>query len=156
MQTEFSPVAVERYPMRFEPVFRAASAAVGSDLESHQVTIKASVSDYLQLVLAAPKPLEDLLCAILLTLVQDAREESRLTVEAVQEQGGLVVTLANQGFGMPQEKFDRFLKEGAGAHETLDAIGSGINTAKAWGGSLKVRSEVGSGIVFTMKLRSVI
>ncbi len=156
LQTEFSPVAVERYPVRFEPVLGAARAALSSEFEARQVAIDAKISDYLQLVLAAPEPLEALLHAVMLTLLHDAQEDSTISVRAVQGEGDLTIRFANEGFGMPQEKLDRYLIEGAGGHETLERIGAGLITVGAWGGSLSVRSEVGAGMNFELKLVSVI
>ena len=156
LQTEFRHAQVERYPLSFQPVFNAARDAIAGDLETHQVTIDAAVSDYLQLILAAPKLLEDLLRAMLLTLAQDAREETKITVQAMQRDTELTVVMSNEGYGMPQEKLDQYLSDGADGHEILQTISDGLMTVAAWGGAMKVTSAVGSGISFEITFRSVI
>ena len=157
LQTEFSPAPVERYPIQFGAVFEAAVGKMRKEAEALHIKIDTKVSDYLQLVLAAPVPLEELLQAVLSTLIHDAREDSRIEINALQEKRQLTVRFSNQGFGMPQEQLERRLTQATGnGQDTLGGISRGLATVAGWGGQLSVRSAVGRGMEVGLRLVSAI
>ena len=83
-----------------------------------------------------------------------------LTVEARLEDGGLALTVGDEGIGIPREEqgkiFDKFYR--VGRSETQSRRGSGVglalvrHVAEAHGGRVRVDSRPGEGSRFTLWL----
>ncbi len=100
---------------------------------------------------------------ILINLVRNAkhacedsgRADKRITVKAAREEDRILITVADNGLGIPAENLDRIFNHGFTTKKDGHGFGlhSGANAAKEMGGSLRVASEgPGHGATFTLGL----
>jgi two-component system sensor histidine kinase BaeS len=108
-----------------------------------------------------PERLEQLLLILLDNAARHTPAGGTITVEAHAQGGDAVMTVSDTGEGIPPEAigsvFDRFYRADA-ARERDDRQGAGLGLAiargiaRAHGGDISVRSRVGAGTVFTVRL----
>lgn len=108
-----------------------------------------------------PERLEQLLLILLDNAARHTPAGGTITVEAHAQGGDAVMTVSDTGEGIPPEAigsvFDRFYRADA-ARERDDRQGAGLGLAiargiaRAHGGDISVRSRVGTGTVFTVRL----
>ena len=95
--------------------------------------------------------------------VKYSPEGSTVTLGVRRTADGCVLSVADQGCGIPEEElpkiFERFYRADAARHSETGGHGLGLSIARiivvAHGGKLRVRSKVGSGTIFEIELPAV-
>lgn len=104
--------------------------------------------------LAHPGKLKDILTALIQFLAEDTKQQGKITVTVDTEEDGLVIGLANNGFGMPDEKLQAML-DGAALPRSdyLRRIRQLRDSAFGNNGRLALSSTVGGGYVAKATMR---
>ncbi|MCI0748554.1 MAG: ATP-binding protein [Verrucomicrobia subdivision 3 bacterium] len=99
------------------------------------------------------------LSEILVNILQNAREatggEGRITIEARHgPDGSVMVTIADDGPGIPAERFEKVFQPYFSTKEKGSGLGLAIakHNAEMYGGAIKVESELGKGTRFILHL----
>jgi len=146
---------VESYPVDAKVPVETVIATLSEKAGLRGTTLQCDFPREVSLVFADKDEIRKLFNIILLLLIQDSAENTPVTVKIEEQDLFLVYTFANNGFGMPDERFQQYLygSENITSDEfrTLRAL---LPHVKNWGGEFMGHSEVGSGINFTVKLRS--
>ena len=113
-------------------------------------------------VLADEPKVEQVLVNLLGNAVKFTRRGGRITVRCARDEGGrfVLVEVGDTGIGIPAERLERifepFVQVGRSLSSPLEGSGLGLaisrDLARAMGGSLEVRSEMGVGSTFTLAL----
>jgi len=104
------------------------------------------------LVNANPIQLVDLLVSILVLLDKDA-DETDINIEISEEEASVTIRMRDTGFGLPNEKFQRFLFDTAPLHSNdYQVLRKNMINLTQWGGRLEASSEVGVGLDFQLHL----
>jgi len=104
------------------------------------------------LVNANPMQLVELLVSILILLDKDAEDDS-IHIEIVEKEATVTISMSDTGFGLPNEKFQRFLFEEAPLHSNdYQLLRKNMINLTQWSGSLEASSEVGVGLDFQLHL----
>lgn len=92
--------------------------------------------------------------SVLNLLAEDARQDSVLHSAWGRQGGFLVLTLANEGHGLPRGVFQSVLdREGALETASLRSLMVSSRLLKSWGGRLESQSEFGQGTRVSLHLR---
>jgi signal transduction histidine kinase len=169
-------VTIETYPVNAkEPVLEAMGMLAEAAVE-RQLKLQSHLPDLVSLVYASPKGLTLLITDMLKLLIDDAVENTQITLELQQEEKWITYTFKNTGFGVPNERFQQYLFDEDGgkvsSHSLLvdddeslifsdssevsdkfKALREAIPAVTVWGGSLKAESSVGQGMFFELRLR---
>jgi signal transduction histidine kinase len=147
-------------PVSVEPIVRDTLESFAYVLGQQGFKVEVAIAPGLP-----PVPMDaDAVGQALANLVDNAIKYSEarkvLVVEATLREGGLALTVADEGVGIPREEqgriFDKFYR--AGRSETQGRRGSGVglalvrHVAEAHGGRVTVESRPGAGSRFTLWL----
>ncbi|HWI55508.1 MAG TPA: ATP-binding protein [Desulfobacteria bacterium] len=102
----------------------------------------------------------DQLKQVFLNLIQNAIEAmptgGKLSINAKQSYGFIVVEIKDTGTGIPPESLDKIFHPFYTTKESTKGTGLGLSISsrivQSFGGTLKVKSKLGSGTVFTVRL----
>jgi signal transduction histidine kinase len=106
--------------------------------------------------IANPLLLRRVLVNLILNAVQAMPKGGKLTISTGDVQGGAAISVQDTGTGIPAESLDRIFNP----FFTTKARGQGLGLTvckrlvEAQGGEIAVKSEVGKGSTFTVKLRT--
>ncbi|HSG88225.1 MAG TPA: hypothetical protein VLA56_03380, partial [Pseudomonadales bacterium] len=124
---------------------------------SRRVEIAVTAPHLPSLVSGEPAALLALYSAILSLLVQDAGEDTRLTVTVTEDEDFQRVHFANAGFGIPAERFHHYLDASdAAAGPEFERLRQGRKAAGSWGGRLEGTAAIGQGIEISVTLKIAI
>lgn len=106
--------------------------------------------------------LKQLLRILVDNAVKYAPEGSAVTLGAEMRNGSCILSVADQGCGIPTEElpriFERFYRADAARHSETGGHGLGLSIARiitvAHGGKIRVKSKVGAGTCFEIQLPS--
>jgi len=143
----------EYYPVdAVEPVTMALSAAQ-KECERRRISIRVDRPSSQVLVQAMRQELSRLVEVLLRILINDAFEDTQITISVIPGSLEVVYQLTNSGYGMPDDDFQRYLqKPELATSDLFAAIGHLRPTLALWRAELKGSSEVGKGIHFTLRL----
>ncbi|KHD06169.1 hypothetical protein PN36_00495 [Candidatus Thiomargarita nelsonii] len=175
---------VEIYPINAKEVVLEAMGILTEAAVERQVKLQSHLPDLVSLVYASPKGLSLLISDMLKLLIEDAVENTEISIELQEEDKWITYTLKNTGFGLPNERFQKYLfddekvnrgelsideeqwdfkiSENASdrfADKTFDqfkALRDAIPYVTVWGGTLKAESHVGKGMYFELRLKGFI
>jgi CHASE2 domain-containing sensor protein len=144
---------IDYYPVdAAEPVI-AAVVSLQRDTERRRVTFDVDEPSSKVLVLGMPQELAQLVEALLRVLVNDAYEGTQISVKIIPRGLEVVYELADNGYGIPDEDFQRYLRSPELADsEQFEAIGRLRSKLVLWRADLTGFSEVGAGMRFTLRL----
>jgi signal transduction histidine kinase len=149
--------SVELHPETLESIVLPAIDGMKTLVESKRQTIECCVPTNLSEVAADARRIGQVLSNLLGNAVKFTREGGKIAVSAQQRGSGIVVSISDEGPGIPSENlskvFDRFWQ----AEETKRmGSGLGLSIAKgiveAHGGRIWVESELGKGSKFSFTL----
>ena len=147
----------DSYPVELLEAVHATLDAVADQIKERQLKIEARLPELVNLVLAEPNSLRELLKVLLTILIDDAITGSTLSITMIEQEQTITCTLSNQGFGMPNSRFQDYLTGNvddlAPAFKKLRA---GIRQMTQWSGELTGASTLGEGTCFELKLRCFI
>ncbi|MDH3638994.1 MAG: hypothetical protein OES09_11115, partial [Gammaproteobacteria bacterium] len=148
---------VDRLCYPIDPIspIRTAISTIQAAAAQRQVTISLSVPQLISLVLAQPDELTGILTVVLNTLVEDAMDDTSIKVILEERDGRIQYRFANQGFGIPNDRFQNYLT-GTGEVTALEfqALRHAARQVQHWDGYFEAASEVGTGMRFTIDLKS--
>lgn len=156
-------------PLEMGPLLRAVVASLQPLADQKQLQLTVDVSDHLPLVQANEAMLKQAItnlvdnaikiCGLNAQLPEKAGVQGRVRVSA-RDRNGLVVEVQDNGVGIPSEDleriFERFYRVQTGPVSLLGGTGLGLSIAReivdACGGTIEVRSVVGQGSTFVVRL----
>ncbi len=153
---------LSRKPVQFKNVLEKALKILEPLAARKNIKILLSISRNLPCI-----PLdEDKISQVLVNLLDNAvkytslKSGSTVTVEASEENGGIRVSIADKGIGIPPDEvakiFDRFYRVKSGPSAELGGTGLGLSITRqiieAHGGNISVSSVPGRGSTFTFIL----
>ncbi len=100
---------VEIYPINAKEVVLEAMGILAEVAVERQVKLQSDLPDLVSLVYASPKGLSLLISDILKLLIEDAVENTDISIELQEEDKWITYTLKNTGFGLPNERFQKVL-----------------------------------------------
>jgi two-component system phosphate regulon sensor histidine kinase PhoR len=109
-----------------------------------------------------PVLIEEAVSNLISNAIRYSEPDKPVTVEAQQEEGGVVVHVRDEGCGIEQKHlprlFERFYRVDRGRSRQLGGTGLGLaivkHVAEAHGGRVTVVSEPGKGSTFSLHLRA--
>lgn len=133
-----------------------AAARVGRSADFEGLSIVLEGDRTPAMVRAAPRPLEDLLTALLQLLAYDAQLPGQIVVLLIQRDRAVEIDLRNTGFGMPHERLQAMLEGPIWPQSpTLRRVRQLRGSSLGENGSLAVSSAVGTGYRATLSLQRV-
>jgi signal transduction histidine kinase len=154
-QLESGRIVMQEQAFDVAPVLRSAIA-------HHRA---ASPGRQIELILGSLPPVwgdAGLLTLVINNLIGNAlkySDEGAVEVTAAGEHDGVSIAVADHGIGIPAEDADRIFERFFRAGNTHSIAGSGIGLhmvrqiVDLHGGSIDVRSDIGHGSIFTIRLR---
>jgi CHASE2 domain-containing sensor protein/signal transduction histidine kinase len=144
---------IDYYPVDAAEPVTAAVVSLQRDMASRSVTVEVDEPSSKVLVLGMPQELAQLIEALLRILVKDAYEGTQISVKIIPRGLEVVYELANSGYGIPDEDFQRYLTSPELAEsEQFETIGRLRSNLVLWRADLTGSSEVGRGMRFTLRL----
>ncbi len=147
-------------PMSVEPVVRDTVESFAYVLAQQGFKVDVAIQPDLPEVPMDADAIGQALANLIDNAIKYSERRKVLTVEATLQDGGLAVTVGDEGIGIPREEqariFDKFYR--AGRSETQGRRGSGVglalvrHVAEAHGGRVRVESRPGEGSRFTLWL----
>jgi len=136
-------------------VINAAVERLTEQLSKH--TVKLQYADKLPLVKIDARIIEQVLVNLLSNAVLYTPQGTEITVTAQTDQEALLVSVMDQGEGIPEEDFERiFEKFYRGRNTITGGLGLGLSIAKrfiqAHGGEIEARNQPSGGACFTFRL----
>jgi len=147
-------------PVAVEPLVRDTVERFAYVLAQQGFKVDVAVAPGLPEVLMDADAVGQALGNVIDNAIKYSEARKALTVEARLEDGGLALTVGDEGIGIPREEqekiFDKFYR--VGRSETQSRRGSGVglalvrHVAEAHGGRVRVESRPGEGSRFTLWL----
>lgn len=118
-----------------------------------EISFRVDIPDPAPPVFVPQEELLEVLESILLYLVQDAAQGSEIVVGFALEGQAPGFSLTNQGFGLPDERFQEYLfgQDAVGSPE-FRRLRRALRLAQRWGSVIEGSSEVGRGTRITLRL----
>lgn len=142
-----------------EDLFGRVLARHGREAERKGVELTTNVAPGAEIVTGDPMRLEQALQNLAANALRHTPKGGQIALNAVHEEGAIVVTVADTGAGIAPEHlahvFDRFYKVDPSRARSATGSGLGLSIVKAiierHGGSVSASSRVGGGTTFTLK-----
>jgi two-component system, OmpR family, phosphate regulon sensor histidine kinase PhoR len=142
-------------------LMNSASEACSHRAVKKKVSIQVECEENIT-ALVNPPLIEQALINLVGNAVKYSDENKAVTIKAVVEQGGVMLSVADQGFGVEPEHldrlFERFYRVGKGRSRQEGGTGLGLaivkHIAQAHGGNVSVQSTFGEGSVFSIFIPS--
>ena len=149
---------MERQPISLATLVRRAVQRVGSKSPEHRLLLRLPAK--LPTVDADPRRIEQVLHNLLDNAVKYSPEGGTVTVSAAVQLGSMVVSVADQGIGIPLDEqsrvFERFYRATAAPSVSRRGVGLGLyicqGIVEAHGGSIWLESSPGSGTTVRFSL----
>ncbi|MBI5209561.1 MAG: HAMP domain-containing protein [Elusimicrobia bacterium] len=156
---EEGPAARHQEAVRLDAVVERSVESLRWKAEEKGVRLETRLDPGLPAVEADPRELGIMLDNLVDNAIKYSRQDGVVSVRASEERGSLVLSVQDDGIGVPGEDKDRIFEEfyrtsSASAHEK-EGTGLGLcivkRLAEAYGASVEVRSEPDKGSVFTVR-----
>jgi two-component system phosphate regulon sensor histidine kinase PhoR len=155
--------AIERDVCAVETLFAGAARDLSTELEARRQTVTVSVAPDAKTVSCDPAKLHDVLRNLIENAVKHAPEDSRIALEAARRGDVLILTIADDGPGIPEADlprvFERFYRvDKARTRDGRDRGGTGLGLSivkhliELHGGVVKAANRPEGGAVFTIEL----
>jgi signal transduction histidine kinase/ActR/RegA family two-component response regulator len=162
-QLETGALEISPRPIRLRPILADLAASSAAEARLKGLSFVADIDAAPDDIEADPVRLRQIVLNLLSNAVKFTEQgQVRLTVGASTDAGGehLVVEVSDTGVGVPAERLDQifesFRQVDAGVTRRYGGAGLGLaicrQLAQAMGGVIAVRSEVGRGSTFTVRL----
>ena len=150
--------ALELEPLDLQPTIEATIAKLKLQAERKQIKVTQEIASRLPMVLAEEERIEQVLMNLLHNAIKFTPDGGTITLSAEADDGGVVVSVADTGVGIPADDvphvFERFYK--ADKARSGEGTGLGLAIAKhvvqAHGGEIRVESVEGKGATFSFSL----
>ena len=157
---EFGQRPLQRTAFGLQDVVRDVVSMLSPTLAGRQVSLNVNVPDVLPNIDADP----DLLKQVFINLISNAAKYSPdgsvITIHAVEEAVDIVVTVEDQGMGIPEDEldhvFDKYFRVRSEHIVRFEGVGLGLaivkNIVEQHGGTISVTSREGEGSKFTFTI----
>ena len=155
--------AIERAPCRVETLLAGASADLAAEIEARRQTVTTTIAPDATVVSCDPAKLHDVLRNLIENAVKHAPKDSRILLEASRQGDTLVLTVADEGPGIPEADlprvFERFYRvDKARTRDGRDPGGTGLGLSivkhlvELHGGTARAANRPEGGALFTIEL----
>jgi signal transduction histidine kinase len=157
-QADGAQVINTQYPLDTCVVIDKAIQAYQKSLPANKkISIRYQFIEYSELGMADPTAIPTLIDLLLEILLDDATENSVISIQFQEREKYLVYRFSNQGFGMPQERLDDLLKDSDSfKSDVFQQLNRMIYQVRRWDGRLTCRSQLGKGIEFLLVFKRFI
>ena len=146
--------------VRLVDVLAEAEAMVAPQVEAKGLVFRFEPCDPLLLVQADPDKLQQIALNLLSNAIKFTAEGT-ITMSCEADDNWVGIHVRDSGVGIPAERhesiFDPFVQVDRALNRPHEGVGLGLSIsrdlARGMGGTLSVRSEVGEGSTFTLRLR---
>jgi CHASE2 domain-containing sensor protein len=157
LNQEIDTGVVERYPIDCKRPLLAAVEAVRDKAAVHGILFDVQLPDLVSLAFASPEGLQEVLDSILAVLVSDTVQQGRIQASLEERDGWITARFSNQGFGVPEERFQSYLQGDALlASDDFRKLRQSVTRVASWEGLLEGHSDIGVGTRFDLKLKGFI
>ena len=154
LDLDVSGAPLERYPIEPRPLAEAAVTHKAALAHERKVVVTPDTNVLVGMVLAEPVALTELLQTLLAIVIDDAMEESEVTLVMRHVGPWVMFEFKNVGFGIPNERLHSYLfGTGDVVSDEFKKLRAAMATVRKWEGELEADSEVGVGVHFVLKLR---
>lgn len=144
---------LDAYPVEPRGPLRAALARLNERAAERQIRINVEMPELISLVMADTDTLHSILETLARVLIEDAVVGTELTITLRQQDQWLLYDFKNQGFGMPNAKFQAWLSQDDNeATPLFRQLRAARRQIIAWKGVLQGTSTLGEGIRFVLHL----
>jgi hypothetical protein len=141
------PGETDRLPVDSYSAFEAALRTLEPQVRSQGVRLEIRKPDLMSYVLASPAHLQRFFEYALTVLLRDARPNSDVRVEIVENSGLVGFSLVGQGFGAMGERLAEYLaQDQPAAAEDVENLRQGVRWVRQWGGTVEAASKLGEGM----------
>lgn len=157
LSMEIDSGVVECYPVDCKQPLLAALESVRSRAAGHGIEFDLQLPELVSLVFASPEGLQAALESVLEVEISDTVQQGHIQVTLQEYDGYVVYLVSNQGFGMPDERFQDYLHgDVSQLTDEFKALRKSIARVGHWEGELRGSSEIGVGSRFELKLKGFI
>ncbi|MCP4141796.1 MAG: PAS domain S-box protein [Chloroflexi bacterium] len=146
----------------FQDVAQKSVKFVLSEADKKQISLKLAISPKIPKIQADPKRIEQVFVNLLSNAVKFTSENGEISLRAdiCQEDGWVEISVQDSGMGIPEDAlskiFDRFYRSEDAVSANIQGTGLGLYISKkiikGHGGTIDVRSTIGKGSVFEIRL----
>jgi len=134
--------------------------SVRTKAEDKSITLNCNIELSVDDILGNHFSIEEMVTNLLLNALKYTPEKGQITLNAKDQNGSVLLQIADTGIGIPQEEqprvFDEFYRASNAGKVERDGTGLGLSIAKQiveiHGGSIKVESKEGVGTTFSIIL----
>lgn len=142
------------YPVEPRATLAAALGELTASIEERRLRVVIEGPELVSLVLADADALKETLETLAAVLIEDATMDSVLTIRLFEQTKWLTYEWVNQGFGMPDARFQSWLgSDDLTATLLFRRLRVAQRRVSGWQGELTGSSALGEGIRFTLRLR---
>jgi hypothetical protein len=157
MNVALHDLARHCYPLDTLAIVKASLSARKNELNTNRITLVKSFPDLLHLGFAQADRLADLFNNILEIQIKDVGVDAKIYIDITSRVDFQFIHIKGTGFGMPNEELQRYIYDDeTTATEEFKRLRECVKDVSEWGGELQISSELGKGIMFELKLKSVI
>jgi signal transduction histidine kinase len=154
-----SSEGIEMQSVALSGLIRSAAEVCAHRAEKKNITIKIECSDSLSATINPPL-IEQALINLISNALKYSVDDKTVTVSAYTKQGGVILSVIDQGYGIEPEQlgrlFERFYRVDKGRSRQEGGTGLGLaivkHIAQAHGGTVSVKSTFGVSSTFSITL----
>jgi two-component system phosphate regulon sensor histidine kinase PhoR len=151
---------LNREKLLLPEVIKTAVESLRPMAEGKKQKIQVHAEESLTPIMADAQKIHQVLVNLLHNAISYTPEQGSIKIEVMPVQGGVEITVADNGIGIPAEDlsriFERFYRVDKGRSREMGGTGLGLSIVKhiveAHGGKLRVESKLGKGSRFTFFL----
>lgn len=140
------------YPVNIISYLQRSFSSLKEMAEESYVNFDIIGQKNLSLAFVNPITLEYTIIAFLKYLINDAVENSKVTIELNETSHDVIITMRNEGFGLPKDKFKELLKDNHHDDKLLKELKNAILDIQKVHGDVESSSSHGKGIKFIISL----
>ncbi len=147
------PSKGEVFPVKINEVLEGSLALVRFDKRMKDIKVNLNLKEVSE-VLADPNQLSQVFINIILNAADAMPEGGDLTIETKEEDGYVFVSFTDTGIGIPPENLPHIFDPFFTTKEKGTGFGLSVSYSivKNFGGDILVKSQIGQGSTFTVKL----
>ena len=150
-------LSFEQYPVDINLVMNQVIEVVTEPGLRDHISIEYNKLNKVMLVMGESQELKTFLSLIMDILVDDAMEDSVISVEIAETEKDLDINISNMGFGLPDREFQNYLFSDAPyVSKEFTRLRTFIQIIEKWGGYLSAHSHIGEGMNFSIFLKKII
>lgn len=116
-----------------------------------RVGVELALPHAVSLILASPDRLVEVFEGVLIALMGDAAEQTRVVVRGEEKACRVTLAFSNTGFGMPADRFHAVMTSDAEpASREFAALRLALRHVRSWGGQAEAETAIGEGIRVTL------